>query len=255
MFPKRRKILLSSLILALLPILSKGFAQWWQLQLSLSLGVPYILTLFVLDFDLRFPEHLIFPIYPLLSSLGLAFWSPLPGVSSANLLLVTCYLLLVTPFYYLLFLSLNILNVATVRVVPLKQVASSVLNFLGLVLGLGLFWRLFQKGPFSLLPIVGVEGILAGLLGLPLLWDAESEGHFPLLPLLTLGLVGAELAFVTSFWPTSTFVRAVMVGGGVFVLIGLFQHRLRRELARKIWIQYLAIGLLLITSFLLNRID
>ncbi|MBM4402533.1 MAG: hypothetical protein FJ044_04795 [Candidatus Cloacimonetes bacterium] len=227
--------------------------------LSISLGLTFLVTLYALDFDLRFPEHLIFPIYPML--LAIAVLLHRPETSQFSFLLIF-YTLAILFTFYLLFLTLNILNIATVRTVPLKKAALSTLYFVGLIIGFFNIKGVLQLHPSNFSFFI-FHFSLNVALTLPLIYSIQikpspiEEEISPkpkiLVPeILVLGLLSSEIALVASFLKTSPISLATFLAGILFLLISITQHIIKKTLTKKIIWEHAAVGVSLIGVLIIS---
>ncbi len=246
-FTKRQKFIFLSVGLTLflwfVPSALPRFAF-----LPLSLALTFLTTLYVLGFDLRFPEHLIFPIYPIL--LVLAFWFNFDRLYKDYFLLLTSYFLLLFTFY-LLFLTLNILNIATIRIVPLKKAAFSTLYFLGLVIG---FFTI--KGILTLhlsYFLLLISYFLLGLiLTLPLVYVIQSRPKLKIFEITIISLLATEIALVVSFLRVSPIVLDIFLTAILFLLIDLLQHCVKRTLTKRILLEHITVGIVFVAFLLIS---
>lgn len=204
-------------------------------------------TLYALDFDLRFPEHLVFPIYPIL--LILAFWLNRP--TSTLLSLLTTFFVFFT--LYFLFLALNILNVATVRTVPLKKAALSTFYFLGFIIGFFNIkgFLILSPSPFLLL---ASYFLLSLMLIFPLVYIIQIKPKLMFLEVLVLAFLSAETGLMVSFLKVSPIVSSVFLTGTLFLLIGLMQNVISKTLTKKILREHIAVGGALVGILLIGSL-
>lgn len=219
--------------------------------LTLSLALTFLITLYALGFDLRFPEHLIFPIYPIL--LVLAVWLHRPATNHFSYPIIL-YTLSIFFTLYLLFLTLNILNIATIRTVPLKKAALSTLYFLGLTIGFFSIRGILALNLFSFLFAVCFL-LLSCLLTVPLVYVVQPRPKLKIFETTIISLLSTEIALVTSFLKVlSPMVLSIFLIAILFLLIGLFQHCIKRTLSKRVLWEHAVVGVILI-SFLLVSIS
>ncbi len=258
---KRTKFLLSTLFV-MLPLL--GVAFMGRLGFNLVYWVAFDLVVLVVstwwsqEFDFRWYEYIIYPI-PLLLLVSLAWWlfislsiCPDLGCRVTDLRVWGFWLFNVGLLYSSL-LTLNILNAATVRTVPLKQAALSTLYLLNLiltsVLSYGLVYNLaLHHYHILILPVL--FGFWSFIMALPLLYYAT--GRVRLIESIVLGLLATQVGLVVLFWPTRLLTRSILLVGSSAVFLGLTQHHLNRELTKNVRREYGLIGLVLILAFLLG---
>ncbi|MBU1110512.1 hypothetical protein KKB83_02755, partial [Patescibacteria group bacterium] len=149
--------------------------------------------------------------------------------------------------------ALNILNVATVRTVPLKKAALLILMLIGLILGTSSFYQI--AGPLGLLVKWQYRVILffafAIAQAMPIFWLVQEE-HFCLRwrELIVVALLTMELAAVSAFFPATNFVRAIFISSMLFVLIDLLTKKIKREISNKVIWEHIVLGFFLITFLL-----
>lgn len=218
--------------------------------LTLGLALTFLTTLYALGFDLRFPEHLIFPIYPIL--LVVAAWLHRPATSHFSFFIIV-YTLSIFFTIYLLFLTLNILNIATVRTVPLKKAALSTLYFLGLIIGFFSIRGVLALHPFSFLFAVCFL-LLSCLLTVPLIYVIQPRSKLKIFEIAIISLLFTEIALVTSLLKVSPMILSLFLIAILFLLIDLLQHCIKRSLTKRILWEHTVVGVIL-TSFLLVSIS
>lgn len=249
--PKRTKFLLSSILIPLLPLALSQLEFSLALTVFVTLSVTALAAYWSQNFDLRWYEFLIFPL-PLLLVVVVAL---LFSEVRCQMLGVRCYtdptswltLIAEGVLLYITFLTLNILNTATVRTVPLKKAALSTFYFLGLILTFA-FTYAHREERFLVLPVL--VGIWVLAVATPFLYYATERVR--LLEPVLLGLLVGEIALVSLFWPSQSLIRIVFVVGSAFVLLGVLQHHLQRDLSRSLRREYLVVGLVLALAFLLG---
>ena len=138
------------------------FTEWLLIGL---LGVSYLATVTSLDFDLYREEWIVLPLYGLLVTLAI-FTGAAQFATSVALIGVTAvaYGLVV----YGTLLTLNILNVATVRALPLARAANTVLSMMGLVVSFGIFYLTLTSQP-SVWQWMLLVALITFLVGWPLI--------------------------------------------------------------------------------------
>lgn len=167
---------------------------------------------------------------------------------------------------YLLFLVINILNVATVKIVPLKQAALSANYFWGLLISFWFIYGILDRN-YSFFIFSAFCSLVAFLFSFPLFYVVQIESPtlkggkevFPLPPKLLfyesvlVALFSAQVSFGASFWSKPHFLTAVFLSGLTFLLVGLFQHHIKKVLTNKIILEHSFIAALLILAFLLTK--
>ncbi|MBU1110923.1 hypothetical protein KKB83_04885, partial [Patescibacteria group bacterium] len=152
---KRQKTTISTFTLALtLALSNKSVPFLGGVAWLLPVIVAIWLTFWALDFEFKLCEYLIFALYPAL--LGVNSFLVLnqilnqagQGRGWLDLVLLLGFSLISVSIFYMLLSALNILNVATVRTVPLKKAALLILMLIGLILGTSSFYQI--AGPLGL---------------------------------------------------------------------------------------------------------
>ncbi len=258
----RRKILIFSFLNSLFLFSYFYFAsQFYFFLILLQLLFLFVGTGWIFSWRLKFWEYLILPLLP--SFLTLLFIFNLFWLPSRGFLVLLgggkekfiFFFFLLTFLNYFLFLLLNILNVATVRIVPLKKAALNLLLFSSFWLvfqGWGLLFQLInwgnpglERGQFfyGLLLIWGIA--------LPFLWFVQEERfRLPWRELLVLGFILVQLDLVLLFAPLSSGRRALVLSGTFLVLLNLLGQRLQYRLSRRVLGKHLLFWFLLILFLL-----
>jgi hypothetical protein len=247
---KRQKITIASLIQVIAMALA---LQWpWQgIALIPLLIVSYLAVIWILDFDLKVEEWLVIPLYALilcsLTFIWLEWYVSNPIIQWGSI--VTFGLAM-----YGMLLTLNILNVATVRTLPLIRQALSLISMAGVA---GLFTSYYLL--LTLQPTMWewVSGSMAAtfLLAWPLVWSSRlgrkgtSLGSDITWTLLIM-LVAGELAAIVGFWPVS-FMTGLFMAAVVSMAIGLVHYQRTRQITQAVQWQYAGIGVMLVAVYYL----
>lgn len=258
-FSKRQKFIFLSVILTAAIWFIPQIVSSFYLGLFVVFVFTFLATLYTLGFDLRFPEHLVFPIYPVL--LVLAAWLHRPATIhfSSPVILYTFSIFFT---FYLLFLTLNILNIATIRTVPLKKAALSTFYFLGLIIG---FFNI--RGVLSLYPsnfiFVIFYFVFSFILVLPLIYVVQIKSSstkeeisprpkLKILEIAAVSLLSIEMALTTSFLRASPTILSIFLTAILFLLIGLLQHCVKRTLTKRILWEHAVVGVILVVFLLVS---
>jgi hypothetical protein len=243
---KRQKLVISSVGLAV----ALSLASFWPLSgwsIIPLLILSYLATAWVFDFDLRGREWFILPLYILLTStaayIGLLWYGH-------NMWLHWTEVVMYCVIVYGLLLTLNILNVATVRALPLARQALTFLSLAG-VIGLFVLTYIILALRPNLLEWSGAVAIIATLIAWPLIWGAklgQGSSRAEIGWTLLVTLLGLQLAAAVGLWPIS-FMTSLAVAGGISICIGLIHHHLNRQLTQPLQQQYLFIGGVLLVVF------
>jgi len=247
-----------------------------KIIITTSLLTIGLISTQLVDFNLRFKFIAGLGILAYLLSLW-ALWEGINWTKAAVLMtLPVAYTLAVASFYfllpvrwltrlpaaavfgltfYLLLLSQNVFNVASIRTIPLYRAASTA-AFLFTLLSAFFIYNVVHA--FNLLFIW--NGIVVFLISFPLilqvLWSIQMEDKLSsavLIQSFILSLVMGELAFCFSFWPMPTTIWSLSLSSAMYVILGLTTQSLRgRESRRVVW-EYVGIGALVLSiSFLLT---
>lgn len=234
---KRLKIAYAAIIMTVVMwlLLQSGLGQWGILAF---LGLVYGLIVWCLDGDLRNEEWVVLPLYGLLvtttvhalltnSSLG-GPWL-LAGAIGYGLVM------------YGVLLTLNILNVATIRPVPLSRAANTVLSMVGLVCSFGLFYLTLINQPALWSWVISVFGITL-LVSWPLLWAGSTTGKLRLQRSLSWSIFSgaalAQVAAVSGFWPVS-FMSSLFLAAILFIILGVLHLQEKKQTSQALLRQYL----------------
>ena len=249
---KRTKLAVTSLLLSL-GVLG---TQWVDIEaryqaIGLLAGVAYGLSAWSLFEDLKGIEWLTVLILPVMYPVSVAlFYFLLPERLLSRVTLLSIF----GVGMYALLLTENIFNVAAIRTIQLLRAAHAVGFLLTLVVGFFLWDTIFS---FKLAP--WWNALLVMITSLPLvfqaLWSVNLEENVTSnLMVNSLGLSWglAGLALMIGFWPVTIVVSSLFLVSGLYVGLGLIQHRLSGRLFRKTIEEYLWVGLsvLVITLFL-----
>ncbi len=248
---KRQKIIVTTVILSF-GLLSTQLVDFNLRFIFIGgLGVlAYILSLWSLWEGINLTKAVILMILP-------AFFTI--AVSSFYFLLPVRWLtripvaFLFGVLFYLLLLSQNVFNVASIRTIPLYRAASTA-SFLFTLLSAFFMYNVVYA--FNLLFLW--NGVVVFLISLPLilqlLWTIEMGDKVPMsifVQSLVLSLVLGELALSFSFWPMPTTIWPLALSSAMYVLLGLTTQILRGKDNRRVVWEYLGIGaVVLIISFL-----
>lgn len=233
-----------------------------------------LLSTQLVDFNLRFK---------FLAGLGIAayflsLWALWEGINPTKALVLMIlpffYVLAVASFYfllpvrwltrapvaslfglsfYLLLLSQNVFNVASIRTIPLYRAASTAAFLFTLLSAFFIYNVIFA---FNLLFLWNALAVL--LISFPLilqiLWSIAMEDRVTVALVVQsfiLSLVMGELALSLSFWPIKTVIWSLSLSSAMYVLLGLTTQFLRGRLNRRVVWEYLGIGVVvLVVSFL-----
>lgn len=250
---KRQKIIIISVLLTL-GLLSTQLVDFnLRFRFIAGLGViSYILSLWSLWEGINRTKAWILLILPILFTVAVASFYFLLPVRWLTRLPVA-FLFGLT--FYLLLLSQNVFNVASIRTIPLYRAASTA-NFLFTLMSAFFIFNVVYAFNLSFI----LNGILVALISFPLilqiLWTISMEDQVApsvWIQSFILSLVLGEAALSFSFWPTPTTIWSLALASSMYVLVGLTTQTLRGRAGRRVVWEYLGIGaVVLLVSFLLT---
>lgn len=264
---KRQRFVTSSLVLSILSLSLPVTGQIFYsalLLIFLSAGLTY----WSLGFDLTFIEKLIFPTLPTLLSLTNLMVSLTLFKAWFSWWLLIGTNMIIAFIYYLTFLSLNVLNVATIRPAPLRKAAMSTINFLALPLFAFFFYEmsLFEH---NLIKLGLINVIVFFFLFFALMYfgqiDANSLTQPSLMeemrpgiksrPLdaLVAAILMLQVLLMSFFWPSNQVFRTIFIGGAFFILVGFLQNFIKRQLNQRLIYEYLLMGIVILLVFFFSR--
>jgi len=250
---KRQKIVITSILLTI-GLLSTQLVDF-NLRFKFIAGLSvlaYLLSIWSLWEGINPAKALILLILPTFFAMGVAsFYFLLPVRWLTRLPVAALFGLL----FYLLLLAQNVFNVAAIRTIPLYRAASTA-SFLFTLLSAFFIFNVIYA--FNLLFLW--NGVVVFLVSLPLilqvLWTAEMEDRVSTanaVQSLVLSLILGELALTFSFWPMATTIWSLVLSSSMYVLLGLTTQVLRGKGSRRVVLEYLGIGVVvLIVSFLIT---
>ncbi len=247
---KRQKIIITSVILTigLLSTQLVDFNLRFRFIAGLSV-LAYLLSLWSLWEGLSLTKAIVLLILPTFYTLAVAsFYFLLPVRWLTRLPVAFVFGLT----FYLLLLSQNVFNVASIRTIPLYRAASTA-SFLFTLLSAFFIFNVIYA--FNLLFLW--NGVAVFLITYPLilqvLWSINMKDRLSaaeLIQSLVLALGLGELALSFSFWPMLTTIWSLSLSSAMYVLLGLTTQVLRGRASRRVVWEYLGIGVIvLIVSF------
>lgn len=240
---KRHKIVLTAILLSLGLLSTQMVPFYLTYKFIGGLTIlAYLTSLWALWEGIDRLKAVVLMILPTLFTLAVASYYFLLPISWWSRLPVA---LLFGLAFYILLLSQNIFNVASIRTIPLHRVASTAVFVLTLITAYLLFNVIFS---FNL--IFFWNAILVFLLTFPLslhlIWSIEMEGITTtiLIYSLIVSLLVAELGLALSFWPISKAMVSLALSTTIFITLGIITHALRERLNRGIVWEYVGWGVL-----------
>lgn len=148
--------------------------------------------------------------------------------------------------FYVLLLSQNVFNVASIRTIPLYRVASTTVFVLTLLTSFILFDVIYS---LNLLFVWNglLVFLLTFLLVIQVLWSIEMEqvSSAVLIYTLVLSLVVGEVALMLSFWPIYHPMASLILSTVLFITLGITTHTFRERLSRGVVWEYIGWGVLI----------
>lgn len=243
---KRQKIIITTLLLTI-GLLSTQLVDFnLRFKFIAGLGVlSLILSLWALWEGLNFTKGIILIILPVSYTLAVAsFYFLLPVRWLTRLPVAAAFGLT----FYLLLLSQNVFNVASLRTIPLYRAASTAAFLFTLLSAFFIFNVVYA---FNLLFLW--NGLFVGLISfaliLQILWSIQMEDKISsaiLIQSFILSLIMGELALTFSFWPVATTIWSLTLSSSLYVLLGLTTQFLRGRATRRVVWEYVGIGALIL---------
>lgn len=251
---KRTKLVITSLFLSLgiFGVQLVDVEARYQ-AIGLLAGFAYGLSAWSFFEDLKGVEWFTVLILPVMYSVSVSlFYFLLPERLLSKLIILTGF----GVGMYALLLTENIFNVAAIRTIQLLRAAHAVGFLLTLVVAFFLWDTIFS---FRMMPWWNAIFVLVTSLPLVLssLWSVNLENGLSRevwRNSLGLSWILFCLAMAISFWPVTIIMASLFLVTGLYVSLGLLQHKLSGRLFNKTIKEYLWVGMVvLIITFLLTR--
>lgn len=227
---KRHKIILVSIILSL-GLISTQLVPFYLTNRFIA-GLTFLtffLTIWALWEGLTPLKAIILTILPVLFTLGVAiiYFYVLP-VRWLTRIPVTLFFGLI---FYILLLSQNIFNIASIRTIPLYRAASTTVFILTITTAFILFIVLFSFNMIFVWNGLFVFLITFSLV-LPVIWSLEMEGINNLIIVysIVLSLIIGELTIAISFWPILKPINSLVLVTGLYIILGISVQTLKGRL-------------------------
>lgn len=149
--------------------------------------------------------------------------------------------------FYLLLLSQNVFNVASIRTIPLYRVASTT-SFLFSVFTAFILFNVSFALNFDFFLSGLITFIISFILALPIFWSISMEKiTIPdiLYSIITALIVG-ECAMALSFWPLAPTIWSLTLSTVLYITLGILVDMVRERLSRRIVWEYSAFGLIVL---------
>jgi len=244
---KRQKIIITSILLTI-GLLSTQLVDFnLRFRFIAGLGaLAYLLSLWALWEGINLTKAIILLILPTFYTLAVAsFYFLLPIRWLTRLPVAFIFGLT----FYLLLLSQNVFNVASIITIPLYRAASTA-NFLFTLLSAFFIYNVVFA--FNLLFLWNGLGVT--LISFPLilsaLWTIEMEDKVSsalVIRSFIVSLILGEIALSFSFWPMPTTIWSLSLSSSMYVILGLTTQVLRGKVNnRRVVLEYLGIGALIL---------
>lgn len=227
---KRHKIILVSVFLSLGLVSTQLVPLYLTYRFIAGLAIlAFFLSIWALWEGLTPLKALILTILPVLFTLGVAvyYFYVLP-VRWLTRIPVTLFFGLI---FYILLLSQNVFNVASVRTIPLYRVASTTVFVLTIITAFMLYSVMFA---FNLIFFWNglIVFLITFLLVIHVFWSLEMEGINSVIIMysIVISLVIGELAVVISFWPILKPINSVILATGLYITLGICTQTLKEKL-------------------------
>lgn len=156
--------------------------------------------------------------------------------------------------FYLLLLSQNVFNVASIRTIPLYRVASTT-SFIFTVFTAFILYSVSYAFNFDFFLNGLLITLISFILTLPIFWSIEMEKiTFPdFLYSLIVSLVVGECALALSFWPLAPTVWSLSLATVFYITLGIMVDTRRERLIKKLVWEYTIFGIaVFLISFLVT---
>lgn len=245
--PKKIQFLITSGILTLLLIFQLETPPVFQpFIIGAIFIISYLLTAYVLSYDLAGIEYLTIMALPVLFTTAIS--ATLHYFPNFSLLFNTILLAVYFLSLYLILLSENIFNVGRDKPIPLIKAASTV-SFLTTLLTTFLLYTIIYKADIPVvLQWVGIF-FTTFLLAIQSLWTISlgtAVSKELIAVSLFLALLQLELAVSVSFFALEAFFWALFLSTSFYVFLGTAFHYFKKSLTNKVFIEYLLIGIFVV---------
>lgn len=159
--------------------------------------------------------------------------------------------------FYLLLLTQNVFNIASIRNIPLYRAATSSSFIFTILTSLLLYSVIFALNlPFYWNGLA--MAFLSFILLLQMFWtiDMNQISSQILIYAMVIGLLIGEVALALSFWPAQPFVKALIMSPFLYSMGGISNEQLRNKISRGVVVEYLIAGsLLFLVIFFITTIN
>ena len=245
-FTKRKKIILISVLATGIYFLVQQFELSIVTQFFLGGVVIYFFSYWALDFDLKGLEFIILPTIPILFYLSMFLIYPVLT------LLKVPYLVYPSIMFgmYVILLTLNILNIATVKTIPLSKaawVSMSLIRFvIAFLVYIYLYWFHFDWTIITVL--IFLFTVFLSYPGFYLLIHQMGRGERTRYYVLTVSVLMSQIGFFLSFWEIPFYTTALILSASFYIFTGILESDLKAEWGNSFFWEY---GVVVLFSVLL----
>lgn len=238
MLTKRQKITFTTIILSLglffFPLVDPKLQLYF---LGSLVAGSYLLSVWSIFQELAGFEFITLFVLPVLLTLSFGLFIKQYGpIQELRLVLALVYGIVL----YTSLLAENIFNVSAERNIPLIRAARTVGYLVTLFVSFAFFSLLFSLG-LDWWVITLITFVVGTLLFAQALWQIELEEILSkqlIVHSLASGLVIAELAASLTFWPLGPARVGLALTGLVYVILGILQHMVKKDLTRRTTLEY-----------------
>ena len=239
---KRVKISITTILLSIclfaFPLVDTRLKIYFLSGLVLG---SYLLSVWSIFQDLQGFEFITLFVLPTLLTLSFGlFINQYKPITEVRLTLAIVYGAVV----YTNLLAENIFNVSAERNIPLLRAARTVGYLVTLFVAFSFFSLLFSLG-LSWWLLTLISFVVGALLFSQALWQIELEETFSrelIINSLVAGFLVAQLAAALSFWPLDPPKIGLAMTALVYVLLGILQHMIKRDLTPRAAVEYIFVA-------------
>jgi hypothetical protein len=225
----------------------EGFLQILLFPVSVSILI-FLGLFWVLNFNVKGERVFTISLFASVSVFIVAlFFETLLINQTAVGKITTSFITVVIVFFivYVIMLTMNILNFASINDIPLGQAGRTAAYILGLVI-LYLAYLLIFSYQIHVLAKLGIYFVIVFYYSYSLLWNIKTKAKRKILSSLVITLVTVLLCFVLSFWPVDTNISVLAITITLYCLLGIGMES-KEKVGSHIWFEY---GFLLVVIFL-----
>lgn len=247
---KRLKIVyLVSILAGIMFVALQVPVAFAHVAVAVLVVAAYGATIISLDRDLRREEWVVLPLYSVLATIIYYAWVSTNSHTAGIAIIAAIGFGLLM---YGLVLTINIINIATIRTIPLARPANTVLSMMGLAGSFGLYNLSLVNQPQIINWVMAVGGSTI-LIAWPLVWVSLSPKLRFQRSIVWTGfsaLLLMQLAAIVSFWPSS-FSSSLTLSVVLFLILGILHLQQKRQLNQDVKRQYLFLGGVVVGIFII----